>query len=407
MHIFVLCGGFGTRLAHIVKDVPKPMAPIEGLPFLEILLEHLVRNGATSFTLLTGHKAEVIEDHFSSHPRFAPLVTFSRETAPLGTAGALREALKTRKVPGPFAIANGDTFFDCSLDRLRRAHEQSGACLTIALKYCMDCSRYGRVRMSEALVTGFLEKQANGGDGLINAGLYFCSESIASFLPESTPASLEDGVFPELAARGLLGGVPFEGRFIDIGVESDYRLAQANLQKWIATPKRRAALVSSSLLQPQAWPAASASLLHEFLTQLQERASLIVPLLHGASNAGVASASHPTFRGRLNLAAPLHIPGAVRGGGADRQPSPEVAAILQAAEDLNLDLAGCVHLLGLPSERLGVPGLAECLLPGPGDGDLAALSTTLETLRSGLDRGSLPSAGAVPPGYGSAQPFNA
>src|SRR5580658_6893506 len=89
--VVILSGGFGLRLRGTVGDVPKPMAPIAGRPFLELLLRQLKRHGFSRVILSVGYKQEVIRRHFGEKSFGLDLV-YSVETTPLGTGGALREA---------------------------------------------------------------------------------------------------------------------------------------------------------------------------------------------------------------------------------------------------------------------------------------------------------------------------
>lgn len=87
----ILAGGFGTRLATVVSDVPKPMAPVAGRPFLERLLDRLIVQGISQVVLAVGYKREIIQNHFGA--RYKNLeVRYSVESEPLGTGGALRQA---------------------------------------------------------------------------------------------------------------------------------------------------------------------------------------------------------------------------------------------------------------------------------------------------------------------------
>jgi D,D-heptose 1,7-bisphosphate phosphatase len=239
MRVLILAGGFGTRLAHLVKDVPKPMAPIGGIPFVELLMDHLQERGATEFILLTGHMADVIESYFQQHPRYKDRVRFSRESSPLGTGGAVAMAM-SGAFETPSIVVNGDTFLDCDLESLYRFHIHSGRSATLALHYQQDGSRYGQVALEGDRIVSFLEKSEARGPGLINAGVYVLSPNIVDAIPREFPVSLETAVFPSLLREGQLGGYPCGGRFIDIGIESDYKRAQAELPKWIAETPRPA-----------------------------------------------------------------------------------------------------------------------------------------------------------------------
>src|SRR5437660_4178187 len=92
VRVAILAGGFGTRLGDLTRGLPKPMVPINGRPYLERVIDSFARRGLRDFVLLTGHRAEVIEEHFGDGKGFGVHITYSREIEPLGTGGAIREA---------------------------------------------------------------------------------------------------------------------------------------------------------------------------------------------------------------------------------------------------------------------------------------------------------------------------
>ena len=87
--LVLLCGGKGTRLKSVISDVPKPMAPIAGRPFLEILLSYFCDLGFENAILSIGHMASVITDHFGDKfRRFRRLnLRYCVDPEPLGTGG--------------------------------------------------------------------------------------------------------------------------------------------------------------------------------------------------------------------------------------------------------------------------------------------------------------------------------
>jgi D-glycero-alpha-D-manno-heptose 1-phosphate guanylyltransferase len=139
----ILAGGFGTRLQHIVSDVPKPMAPMDeaGTPFLQYVLADLARQGIRRVILSTGYKSEVIEQYFGGSFQEMELV-YSREDTPLGTGGAVKQALTLCTAPDVFVL-NGDTFFDVDLTAMRDFHRAQDADFTLAMKEMFNFDRYG------------------------------------------------------------------------------------------------------------------------------------------------------------------------------------------------------------------------------------------------------------------------
>src|SRR5450432_1909982 len=109
---FVLCGGLGTRLRSVLSDRPKSMAPIAGVPFLQLLLEDLRSQGITEAVLGTGYLAEQIEGYFGKGDQLGMGLRYSREQAPLGTGGALK--LAEPLLSDPLLVLNGDSYVEWS-----------------------------------------------------------------------------------------------------------------------------------------------------------------------------------------------------------------------------------------------------------------------------------------------------
>ena len=227
--VLILAGGFGTRLASVVSDRPKPMAPIQGRPLLEYQIEYLKNQGFARFTLLTGHMSEVIEQHFGDGSRFGVAIDYSVETEPLGTGGAIRLAME-KSQEDLFLVLNGDGLFATDYRRLLRL--ASGP-VTLALKFASDLSRFGAVEIDRAYaITHFLEKSNALGDGYLNAGAYVIERAALAHMPVGK-FSLETQVFEPLSQKRVLLGIPCGGKFIDIGTPESFEWSQANLPQWM------------------------------------------------------------------------------------------------------------------------------------------------------------------------------
>lgn len=231
--VYILAGGLGTRLSHIVKDVPKPMAPIGGKPFLEWQIEWLKKQHFDDIVLLIGHMGDTIEDAFGDGSRLGVHIEYSREKELLGTGGAVIRALNLHETD-VFIIINGDTYFDADLRFLAEKVLSSvdGENLYIALKQKDDVGRYGSVVIDDSnRIIGFTEKSSAGGKGLINGGIYAGRKSLLRDFSE-TRISMETEIFPSLMKQGALYGIPFDGNFIDIGIPEDYYYADRMIGKW-------------------------------------------------------------------------------------------------------------------------------------------------------------------------------
>lgn len=219
----ILAGGFGTRLRDVVADVPKPLAPVAGRPFLAWLLDRLAAQGMRRCILATGHMAGMIERDIGTHWAGMQII-HSVEVQPLGTGGAIRQA--AGQLQGCCAhVLNGDTWLDYSPASLEQATMDAGAAIGLALARVDDVGRYGAVETRDGIVTGFREKGGNG-QGWINGGCYFLTPHAIAALPDAATFSFESEVLLPMATAGKVAAWTQTRDFIDIGVPVDYRRAQ-------------------------------------------------------------------------------------------------------------------------------------------------------------------------------------
>lgn len=219
MKVAVLCGGLGTRLGELTRDLPKPMLPMGGRPYLERVLETFADSGLRDFVLLTGHLAEVIEGHFGDGARLGYSIEYSREAEPLGTGGALRDAralLRSR-----FILTFGDVLRRFDYDRFVQQH--IGNCLAVYPRLTI-----GNVDVAEDFVVRF-DKRAPELPYL-DAGFSLMSASTIDLLPETGPCSFEEIVYANLAEHGGLEAEIVGHEFFDIGTLDELARTRAALE---------------------------------------------------------------------------------------------------------------------------------------------------------------------------------
>lgn len=226
--VLVLAGGLGTRLREAVPDVPKPMAPVGGVPFLARLLDLWRRRGAGRFVLSVGYRADMIRGYFGDS-RDGAAIAYVREETPLGTGGALALALAGGAVTADeFFLINGDTWLDPDPEAMRAVARRLDVPAVMAVAAAPDGGRYGRVEADAAgLATGFADEASSS--RLVNAGCYLLEAARLAAEVAGFPAafSLERRLLPALAAAGTLGVHLCADGFVDIGVPEDYaRLAR-------------------------------------------------------------------------------------------------------------------------------------------------------------------------------------
>lgn len=221
----ILAGGFGTRLREVVPYLPKPMAPIDGRPFLEILLDDLAGKGFCRAVLSLGFMSEKIMAHFGENYAGMELV-YVVEKSPLGTGGAIRLAM-TKCSKDHVFVFNGDTYLDLEVDAVEGLW-QSHRMPIIVGREVPDTARYGRLLTEGRKITGFAEKGVVG-QGLINAGCYVLNKAQLDIFPLNTAFSLETDYLTKVVQNSPFDLFVTSGHFIDIGVPEDYARAQTEL----------------------------------------------------------------------------------------------------------------------------------------------------------------------------------
>lgn len=221
MDAIILAGGFGTRLKSIIGDaVPKPMADINGQPFLAIYLRYLAGQGVTRFIISLHHLGGVIKNYFGTEFCGIPII-YVEEATPLGTGGAVKLALNYCHSDQPVLISNGDSFIEFNLPVMLKLHKQTKAVLTFALAEKLDCSRYGEVVLAGDRITKFNYPGA-AHQGFISTGLYIAQPDIFAGLKLSEKFSFEADFQQPRCHELYFAGYKTGGYFIDIGVPEDY-----------------------------------------------------------------------------------------------------------------------------------------------------------------------------------------
>lgn len=232
MEAIVLAGGLGTRLQHVVSDVPKPMADIGGKPFLSLLLTKLSRHGFRRIILSVGYKQESIREYFKESYG-GMCIDYVSEDHPLGTGGAIRSAWEAVEEENVF-VFNGDTFYDVDIHRFLRFHKARSGIISMALKPMKTFDRYGSVELSEkGRIISFCEKKMVD-SGLINGGIYVLNRDLDNILRGKEGVFSFEKDFLELYTDTLdIGGYIDDGYFVDIGVPEDYAKAQKEVNDYL------------------------------------------------------------------------------------------------------------------------------------------------------------------------------
>ena len=225
MEAIILAGGKWTRLRSVVADVPKPMADINGHPFLEYLLRYLLRFGINRVIMSVGYKWQAIVNHFG-HKFLSADIIYAVENEPLGTGGAIKNAFLKCENERVFVI-NGDTFFAVDYGTMYEFSESCNTSLTVAVKEVKNSERYGCLEIVNGYIVSHQEKSFRQ-QGFINGGVYCVTRNLLDGIKETTFSWENDFAakyYRKLQPQAFIS----DGYFIDIGIPEDYRLAQESL----------------------------------------------------------------------------------------------------------------------------------------------------------------------------------
>ncbi|MBR9860970.1 NTP transferase domain-containing protein [bacterium] len=221
--IIILAGGLGTRLRSVVQDMPKPMAPVNGRPFLDIILERISPEICSKLVLSIGYLGEQVQEYLGNEYQGIP-IEYAVENEPLGKGGGIKLALEKCSSDQVF-ILNGDTFFVVDLEELRREHLTEENDLTLALKEMTNPDRYGTVELLNKRIIRFNEKIEGLEQGVINGGVYCINRALIIDFPQASKFSFEQEILEKKLQDWKMGAFLSEGLFIDIGIPADYERA--------------------------------------------------------------------------------------------------------------------------------------------------------------------------------------
>ncbi len=237
MEAILLAGGLGTRLYSVTRDnYPKCLAKVNDVPFLHYILWNFRNQGVKRFVLAVSHLSDMVEQEVRHH--FADWdIDFSIEREPLGTGGAIRQALALCRSEHVI-VANADSFIEFSLLKFVHEMRENESELGLVCTEVDDLSRFGAANIEQGKLIGFSEK-GKSGKGFINAGIYWLNTSNDAFLGQPERFSFEKNV---LANRELhINVFKTKGLFFDIGTPGDFagaqRLVDLNKGLFSTSPK--------------------------------------------------------------------------------------------------------------------------------------------------------------------------
>lgn len=221
--VFIMAGGFGTRLKPLTDNCPKPMLPIGDKPILQHTIERMKQQGFRNFYISTHYLPEQIKDHFGDGSSLGVKITYVHEEQPLGTGGALG-LLPSDTIEKPLILLNGDILTDLDFVEVLESHDSKGADATMCLREQETSLAYGVVEVSGSYVTAMVEKPTYR--HLINTGIYVLSKSCIKSVPKGVRIDMPSLLKCRMREGRQVNAYTFYGKWIDIGQMSDYIRAQ-------------------------------------------------------------------------------------------------------------------------------------------------------------------------------------
>lgn len=230
MIAMVLCAGYGTRLGHLTRDIPKPMLPIQGRPLLEYTLRYLAKQGIEKIVINLHFMPEKIQSCFGDGSDFDVEITYSYEEKPLGTAGGPRKVAHVLSQSADFLLLYGDLLIDQELAPMIAVHRKRRAFATLLLHQrhrsnslvCMDASN----RILAFIERPTEEQRRENPFPWVNSGVYLLRSEILDRIPPGVPCDFPRDIFPELVGREPCFGFPLSGYRCAIDSPERYKEAK-------------------------------------------------------------------------------------------------------------------------------------------------------------------------------------
>lgn len=229
MKAMVLCAGYGTRLGHLTREIPKPMLPIAGRPMLAYILHHLRVHGVREIAINLHFKPGMIREYFGDGSQFGVAISYSIENELLGTAGGLKNVENFFEGETDFLVQYGDIITDQDFTAMIESHRKRNALATLLVHH-RPGSNSVLTLDNESRITGFLERPTSEdrkgvASDWANSGICIANRELLSFIPSGVPADLPRDVYTKLISTGRIFGFPLTG--YRCAVDSPERLAAA------------------------------------------------------------------------------------------------------------------------------------------------------------------------------------
>lgn len=225
--VFIMAGGFGTRLKPLTDHCPKPMLRVGDKPMLEHLVNQFIQCGFHNFYFSTHYLPEVIRDHFGDGSKWGVSIQYVHEDSPLGTGGAL--GLLPSDLPKlPLIMMNGDVLTKLNYAQLLRHHENKGYDATVCVREDEHAVPFGVIETDDQLITNMVEKPTYRYK--INTGIYILNPDIVASVQPGQRVDMPSLLERHRHDSKRIGTYTSYEYWLDIGQMKDYQKAQRDIE---------------------------------------------------------------------------------------------------------------------------------------------------------------------------------
>lgn len=221
--VFLMAGGFGTRLQPLTHDCPKPLLKVGEKPILELILEGFIKAGFHRFYISTHYLPEMVRDHFGDGSRWGVSISYTHEDEPLGTGGALG-LLPQEEINEPMLLMNGDLLTTLNYRDLLAFHQDHPSAATMCVREFEYQVPYGVIQSDGHLVRSMVEKPVQ--KFFVNAGVYVLSPELVKCVRPGTRIDMPTLLEQSIASGQEVTMFPVHEYWLDIGRMEDFKRAQ-------------------------------------------------------------------------------------------------------------------------------------------------------------------------------------
>lgn len=225
--VFLMAGGFGTRLRPLTNNCPKPMLKVGEKPILEQILLSFVDAGFHRFYISTHYMPEVIRDYFGNGEKWGVTIQYVHEEEPLGTGGALG-LLPHDEIDQPLFMMNGDLLTSLNLHSFLEFHETHNGVATMCVREYEHQVPYGVITSEGTQIKSMIEKPIHR--FFVNAGIYLLDPAFVRNVKRGTQVDMPTLLEGQIDGGKAVNMFPVHEYWLDIGRMDDFHKAQTEVQ---------------------------------------------------------------------------------------------------------------------------------------------------------------------------------